>query len=466
MAIDQRIEQKAVETAGVDRTRDPNKGRAAAEFYKQERARLGTDRFMDELSKGRAQPLTESKRLKLADRSTEAAGASRNRIEVKLEEYSLLAKDGGFDSFDPAIKGEYRGTALAALGPNFSDVISGPPPMTKPEKDAFAESFLKEGLFVTELNARLHSIDRRKFDPSGKDIDRRKDQLVASGKPDDAATRKEAYEQLQNEFQLELQQDIDGAASYAVQQVLKTTYEASRIAVHDRADELDERAKELANEAGKWAGDGIAEQLRRRWDAQGAFDKRSNLMRGLGAMGMATVRPDGIGLRDYDAFARDGLNEDFLNRCGIDPADINDIMNNPDLRKEYENVIGQDLLLRKLGSGTLSKEDMRKLEHAPWMGNTPQERVDTIRQMFERRQDFRDLENAGRAGGMLDSNFWNNVRDAAARGALPGGTIGLLATLLGLPFGPLGLALGAAGGAYLRRIYATNQSQKRFDLAA
>lgn len=477
MAVDQRVEQKALESAGIDRARQPHKGAAAAEMFSQQRAKLGNERFMRELAEGRTRPLSDARIRETAQRASDNTTEQLN-IASQFDQYTRLAEVGGFDSLPNTEQQKYRTEILSSLGPNFGDILTGPPALSPTEQNTLAETILKDKLYATELNARVHEIARRRFDPAPKDINRVMAQLTASDPttyPDGSDTaRQAAYAQLRTEFQSNMQADIDGAASYAAQQVIKSNIEAAHVVVNDKATELDNRTKELSTEAGKRSGDGIAEQLRRRWDAPRAFDRASSRL-GAAARGVVgmNARPEGVGIGDYDSFAQHGLTDGFLRRCGVNATDIATIQANPELRKEYEKTIGQDLLLRKLASGTFNDEDRRRLEHAPWMGNTPQERVESIRQMYETRQEFKNLANAARAGGMLDSNFWDNARDALARGGLPGGIAGLLAILLGLPLAsislvmaPAGAAIGVAGGAYFRRMRQMAREQRTFDAAA
>lgn len=269
-------------------------------------------------------------------------------------------------------------------------------------RDKFADSILKDPAFRARANRRLHEISTRKITNADK-----QNKLNELQQTNPNATWEEAAGILEQE----LQEDMNNVIRDAFRETIKDNLDAAEDITDNKGAELDK----ALNAAHAQTGEGVISKYAKRWDTKGAYDKR-----------MLFRREPGTITEDFEKFSQGGLEGLF----GSPPktAEEQAILNDPELRKQFESQIGEKLLLKRLRSGKLSEQDFYRMADAGWMGSTPTERTARLTDIVTAHKNIQSLLEDGQRDGWIKdkSGFLNWLKDPKNSAV----SMGILAALL------------------------------------
>lgn len=237
---------------------------------------------------------------------------------------------------------------------------------------------------------------------------------------DDAVTKvseaKEIFDQEINEKKNDEQNFIN--------EINRTISDSTADYLKNKINSIDEvqvqQAIELDKETKKGeAAEGVAEHFEKKWAQKGAYDKR----------GIFTS--EGTVRADFDRFVQGGLEGLFNPPTDEQKA----ILENPALKEKYEKQLGESLLLKRLRSGKLSKDDVYRLVDAKWMGGIPAERLKHMTDMIENHKGLQDMVKTNQKAGYFDSEFWTKLKNADNAAGVAAVIAAMLAGLLISPLG-------------------------------
>jgi len=139
-------------------------------------------------------------------------------------------------------------------------------------------------------------------------------------------------------------------------------------------------------------------------------------------------RPNGQVVQNFRDFIALGP-EIFLDN---DPDAVEALRLNPELRKKFAAEVIQELTMARMRvkRPPMNDDDMNRLASHEALGKTPMERIRAIHNMFETHEMFKNVREAGKAGGMLDRDKWDKIFDAVKKSAKPAGVIAAVLLLL------------------------------------
>lgn len=304
---------------------------------------------------------------------------------------------------------ELQSTAfLSELNASFS---------TPAERVAFAEQLMQDPDFKLRANRRLHVVSTRQLTEAKKQERLTQMQNPESPYYKEGATIEDAAGQLETE----LKNDMANVIRDAFRETIRDNLDSADKLVTDHGEEIDAETAQRMQEQGKTAGDGVMRALEKKWAEKNAYAKKGYFN-----------KEGGVIMQDYDKFITGGLDAIFQ-----PPSDeTNAILADPELRKKYEEQIGQSLITKRLRMGGLSEGDLHRVVDAQWMGATQGERIAKLGEIIANHNAVQNLLASGEQDGWIKdkSGFINALKDPKNAGGL----LGILAALLAaLAVGPL-----------------------------
>lgn len=430
-AIKNDIVGKAVEIAGVDKATEAPKHSAGTEIAKALAKQEAGHAALEAARSGRRMGISDEK---LNDTVGLLRVADQGDGMDRLSKVDHLMSDG-YDSLPTGEKDDFRKEILTTLDGSWTNSLTTS--MNPAERNKAAEDLCKDDELRDLINSRLHDITTRVFNPSEAEIAAQINYLKTVGGDNRASTDpdlilaateglKAGSPALEN-FRAELATDIDNLIPDSVNTLLTRNLDSAHDTVVQRGTELDAEVARRQAESGQAATAKIKGELDKKW---------------------AKTNPDAFG--ENGAIAKSW--KDFLDK-GIDgvltSAQQGALAAYPELRAQYEQEIGMDLLLRRMQVGKLGVGDLDRLVHAEWMGATPDDRLNKIRGMMDTCDEIKNVQAEMQERGYLPKDLWDRIKKAGPAAA--GGMIAALLASLFIPAasGPILIRAGIAGAGAL-----------------
>lgn len=381
------IQQEALKVAKPELSANAAAKAKLAEVHKQAGARAALEDAKKALDPKEqfAQGLTEERRKQAVDGNIQGATleqqAKRDAVDATLQAADAYAKKG-FEGLAPPADAAFARSVLDRVTqvPWLSESMRA---MSRDEGAAFFKSLTEDPQYAANFNRLLQERANYRITDADKTA-----RLAELQKSNPSATWEEAAGQLEREWQDSVQNIPADAATELMSQQLDHA-----ISLTDKdVDELDAKTKTLAAGKGVQVAQGVMEQFRRRWEQRGV-------------MGIDDQRKP-----DFDTYAKGGLKAVF-DRAGI-PADQQDvILNNPDVRAQYDSQFAESFVNQRLRTGKLTKDNIYSIVDDPALGDTQEARVAKLQSMMESNRQLQQLIKTGQASGEIQRGLWEKMKD-------------------------------------------------------